>query len=248
MSAEDLAAVPGVPKGSDRILELQELDLSMDRLKARRELLESGEDLRTARATLAAAEARLGELKFALDDVSRQQRRLEGDVDSLDQKMKADNKRLYDGTVANPKELQSIRAEIENLGTRKERMEDQLIELMERREEIESGLGPIEAEVAEHRERVAEVEQSQAGELVEIEQALAERTAEREQLLPVFDEDLLELYTELRRQKKGVGAVALLDGVCGGCHQKLSPMYLERLKTAEGVRRCEYCRRILVFG
>ncbi len=248
MSAEDLASAPSAPKGSDRLLELQELDLSLDRLKSRRELLESGEDIRTARGGLAEAEARLGELKLSLDDVSRQQRKLEGDVDSLDQKMNADNKRLYDGSVANPKELQSIRAEVENLRGRKERMEDQLIELMERREEIESSLTPVEAEVAERRDRVAEIEESQASELLEIEKALAARTGEREALLHEFEEELLELYEDLRRQKKGVGAVALIDGVCQGCHQKLSSMYVEGLKRAEGIRRCEYCRRILVFG
>ncbi|MDQ4129398.1 MAG: C4-type zinc ribbon domain-containing protein, partial [Actinomycetota bacterium] len=139
-------------------------------------------------------------------------------------------------------------AEIENLRGRKERTEDHLLELMERREELESRIGPIEAEVAEHRDRVAEIEESQAGELMEIEQALTERNGEREALLPEFDEELLELYSDLRRQKKGVGAVALIDGVCQGCHQKLSPMYLERLKRTGGIRRCEYCRRILVFG
>ncbi len=248
MSAEDLASRSGAPRGSERLLELQELDLSVDRLNARRELLESGEDLRAARENLNAAERRLGEVKLALDDVSRQQGRLEGDVDSLDQKMKADEKRLYDGTIANPKELQSIRAEIENLRSRKGRMEDQLLELMERREELESTLGPIDAEATEHRDRVAEIEESQASELTDIEQAMIDRKAEREALVPEFDEELLELYTELRRAKKGVAAVALIDGVCQGCHQKLSPMYLEQLKRTEGNRRCEYCRRILVFG
>ncbi|MDP8956482.1 MAG: C4-type zinc ribbon domain-containing protein [Actinomycetota bacterium] len=248
MSAEDLASTPNAPKGSARILELQELDLSIDRLSARRELLESGDDVRVARARLADAEARLGELKLSIDEVSRNQRRLEQDVDSLDRKKQAENKRLLDGSVANPKELQAIQAEVQNLRGRKERIEDQLLELMERREELDSRLGPIEGEVAEHRDRVAEIEESQAGELVEIEQALAARSAEREALLPEFDEELLELYTDLRRQKKGVGAVALIDGVCQGCHQKLSPMYVERLKRTEGIRRCEYCRRILVFG
>ena len=248
MSAEDLASLPAAPKGSDRILELQELDLSIDRLNARRQLLESGEDLRTARSRLAEAESRLGELKLSIDEVARDQRRLEQDIDSLDRKIQAENKRLIDGTVANPKELQSIQAEVQNLRARKARIEDQLIDLMERREELESSLAPIEAEVTEHRDRVAEIEESEASELTEIEQALRERTAERERLLPAFDEELLELYTELRRQKKGVGAVALIDGVCQGCHQKLSPMYLERLKRSEGIRRCEYCRRILVFG
>ena len=248
MSAEDLRSTSRAPRGSGRLLELQELDLSIDRLNARRELLESGEDLRAAREQLAAAESRLGEQKLSIDEVARDQRRLEQDVDSLDRKIQAENKRLIDGTVANPKELQSIQAEVQNLRGRKGRMEDQLIELMERREELESSLGPIEAEVSEYRDRLGEIEESQGTESVEIEQALAARSAEREALLPEFDDELLELYTDLRRQKKGVGAVALIDGVCQGCHQKLSPMYVEQLKRTEGIRRCEYCRRILVFG
>ena len=57
----------------------------------------------------------------------------------------------------------------------------------------------------------------------------------------------LELYEDLRRQKKGIGAAALVDGVCQGCHEQLSAVQLDKLKRIDGVRRCEHCRRILVF-
>ena len=59
--------------------------------------------------------------------------------------------------------------------------------------------------------------------------------------------ELLGLYEDLRRQKRGVGAAALTDSVCQACHQQLSHVYLDRLRHSEGVRRCEYCRRILIF-
>ncbi|HWC31850.1 MAG TPA: C4-type zinc ribbon domain-containing protein, partial [Actinomycetota bacterium] len=62
-----------------------------------------------------------------------------------------------------------------------------------------------------------------------------------------FDEELVELYEGLRAQKRGVGAASLEDGVCQGCHQRLSALELDRLKRTEGIRRCEYCRRILVM-
>ena len=61
------------------------------------------------------------------------------------------------------------------------------------------------------------------------------------------DPELLELYEDLRRQKKGVGVAALVDGVCQGCHEKLSAVELDRLKRTEGIKRCEYCRRILIL-
>ena len=98
------------------------------------------------------------------------------------------------------------------------------------------------------RERLTEIERTSAGDLVEVERDLAERSAARAVLAREFPEDLMELYEDLRRQKKGVAAVQLIDGVCQGCHQKLSPRYLDQLKRADGVRRCEYCRRILVVS
>jgi predicted nucleic acid-binding Zn-ribbon protein len=36
--------------------------------------------------------------------------------------------------------------------------------------------------------------------------------------------------------------------VCQGCHEKLSAMERDKLKRGEGVKRCEYCRRILIIS
>ena len=234
------------PRGIDRLLELQELDLSIDRLRARREVLESGEDVRTARAGLEEAEGRLGELKVALDSLDREQRRLEGDVDPLTRKADSEQARMYDGSVVNPKELDAIQHEVANLRQRASRIEDELLEQMERREDLETRIKQAEAEAAEARDRLTEISGDSVHELEDISKGLAERIAEREQLVPALDEELVELYEDLRRQKRGVGAAALVDGVCQGCHQKLSAMELSRLKRQGGVKRCEYCRRILV--
>jgi len=242
------APEPDHTRGLDRLLKLQEIDLSIDRLTDRLGTLEAGEDLRLARGRLGEAEARLGELGLSIDAVATEQRRLEGDVDSIQRKIDAERSRLYDGSVANPKELQAIEAEVQGLQGRKSRMEDTLLDLMERREDLDARLGPLQEEAQEARRRVSEIEEGAAKEIVEIEKALAERSAERQALVPAFDPDLVELYEDLRRQKKGIGAVTLVDGVCQGCHQKLSAVYLDRLRKSEGIRRCEYCRRILVFG
>ncbi len=233
-------------KGLDRILELQGLDLSIDRLETRRNDLEMEEEVRERRKWVEEVEGRVGELRLALDSVVREERRLESEAASLEAKIAAEERRLYDGSVANPKELESIQHEVANLRQRKRRVEDAVLEQMERRENLEGQLPVLEAEMAEERQRATEIEASSERELAEIEQSLGSRRAEREALVTEFDEELLELYEDLRAQKKGVGAAVLRDGVCQGCHQKLAALELDRFKRAGGLRRCEYCRRILV--
>jgi uncharacterized protein len=234
-------------RGLDRILELQQLDLSIDRLEARRREIEAGAELEEARAGTRELEDRLGELKLALDSVRMEEGRLDQQVGTLDAKFQAEQRRLYDGSVANPKELESIQAELANIRSRKARLEDEELEQMARREDMESRLPGLEAELAEARAQVAEIESSSERELAEIARALEEQRARREALVREFDGELLDLYEDLRASKRGVGAAALRDGVCQGCHQKLSALELDRVKRAEGVRRCDYCRRILVI-
>jgi uncharacterized protein len=234
------------PRGIDRLLDLQELDLATDRLTARRDELESGEEVRAARAELERAEGLLGELRLALDSLDREQRRLEGDIDSLSRKAEDEQKRMYDGSVANPKELEAIQHEVDSLRSRRGRIEDELLEQMERREDLDGRISQAQSDSSTARERLSEVSGESVHELEDISKQLTERGAERERLLPALDEDLLDLYEDLRRQKRGVGAAALVDGVCQGCHQKLSAMEVSRLKKAPGIKRCEYCRRILV--
>jgi uncharacterized protein len=234
------------PRGLERLLELQDLDTAIDRLRARKELLEAASELREARAAATAAEDRVGQLRLEIDQLATHQRRLESDVDSLTQKMEAERTRLYDGSVANPKELQSIEHEVANLRGRIGRIEDEELELMERREGLDETLRGADQDAASAGEGVAEIERTSAADLVGVERDLSERTEARTALLPLFDEDLLDLYEDLRRSKKGVGAAALVDGVCLGCHQKISPMFLAGLRRTEPPWRCEYCRRIIV--
>ena len=79
-----------------------------------------------------------------------------------------------------------------------------------------------------------------------IEAELVQRIAAGQVARQKIDPEVLDLYEDLRKQKKGIGAAALVDGVCLGCHEQLSAMELDKLKRSEGVKRCEYCRRILV--
>jgi predicted nucleic acid-binding Zn-ribbon protein len=229
----------------DRLLELQELDLSIARLDARRLDLEGGEEVRAARARATQAEDRVGELRLAIDSVDRELARLEHEADAFGRKMKAEEGRLYDGSVANPKELEAIRHELEGLRARRTRVEDEELDQMERREDLDARLKGAEAELTEIRDRLSEIQGESGRELREVQEGLVARREERAGLAAEIDEGLLQTYEDLRLSKRGVGAAALSDGICQGCHQKLSSAEIARLKQVD-LKRCEYCRRILI--
>jgi hypothetical protein len=235
-------------RGMDRILELQELDTSIDRLTQRREQLEEGEAIAAVRAETEEAESRLGELRLGLDAVGRESSRLEHEIESMGSKLAAEEKRMYDGSIANAKELDALQHEISSLKDRRSRAEDELLDQMVRREDMEARATTAETELAAVRARLDAVGGDSVRELQEVEAGLTDRRNERDALVPALDEDLLELYEDLRRQKKGVGAAAIVDGVCQACHEKLSAVELDRLKHDDGIKRCEYCRRIVVFA
>lgn len=230
-----------------KLLALQEIDTAIDRLIARREVLESGGELVAARTEADAAERALGELRLQLDVVGRDGSKLEHEIDSLTQKAAAEDKRLYDGSIVNAKELESIQHEVENLKRRRSDREDEMLGLMEVREELERRAAEAQATSDALREQVEMVGGAALEELTTSGAELEAKLSERQALVPQIEPDILELYEDLRKQKKGIGAVALVDGVCQGCHEQLSAMELDKVKRVEGVRRCEHCRRILVF-
>jgi hypothetical protein len=229
------------------LLDLQALDLAIDRLRSRRAAIESGAELTTARAEADAAEARFGEHQLQIDTLNRDATKVEHEVDSLSQKTAAEEQRMSSGAIANARELEAIGHEIVNLKRRISDREDELLAIMERREAVEAGAKEAEAVAVERRAEAEHVAAASADELGTVEADLAAKEAQRPALAATIDPDTLELYEELRPQKKGVGAAALLDNVCQGCHEQLSAVELDHVRHSDGLVRCDHCRRILVL-
>jgi predicted nucleic acid-binding Zn-ribbon protein len=70
--------------------------------------------------------------------------------------------------------------------------------------------------------------------------------AARTALSAKFDRELLALYDDLRASKGGVGAAALSDDTCLGCHIKLPAQEVARVRSTPGMAFCDECGRILV--
>ncbi|HEU5264825.1 MAG TPA: C4-type zinc ribbon domain-containing protein [Gaiellaceae bacterium] len=231
-----------------RLLDLQRVDTAIDRLRQRKADLPEQRILDGLSAELEAARVAHAAKQSDLDSIAQDQGRLEGEVSMIEDKIKHESERLYGGDISNPKELASIQAELDGLRRRKNHLEDQDLEIMERRESVEAELAQLKEKLDELTSRRAEAETARDTAAVEIETDLAKNGSEREQVAPEIPAELLEIYDDLRSKKEGVGVAALVGGVCRGCGVSLSPMALDAIKHAasDDIPRCENCRRLVV--
>jgi predicted nucleic acid-binding Zn-ribbon protein len=186
--------------------------------------------------------------RAAEQDIATEQRKAESDVDQVRDRAARDQQRLDSGAISTPRELESLRHEIETLAKRQSDLEDVVLETMERREAEQQRIADLTERAA-----AAETELADLGRALDA--ARAELTSERDKLaseraaategLPA---DLLALYEKLRASSNGVGAAALKQRRCEGCRLELdiSELNAIRAKPADAVVRCDNCRRILV--
>jgi predicted nucleic acid-binding Zn-ribbon protein len=228
------------------LLQLQRVDSTIDRLQGRLAHLPEQSALDALEARAEGLDSQIAERQAVFDDVSTRQRRLDFEVDTLVQKIRAESGRLYSGVVSNAKELQDISREVEALKRRKSVLEDNDLEVMEERDGVEKQL---EALTTDRSSLAAEIERAR----VARDQAAGETglqldaaEAERQRWVPRVDPQLLKVYDTIRASKGGVGAAAMIDGTCQGCHMRLPAQEAERVRTTGGLVRCDECQRILV--
>ena len=248
MPAGTLTRVPTEvePAVLQHLLDLQSEDTAIKRLAERRASLPEARRLAEVNENLAELEADLQIANRQNTDAAREQERLEGEIELLDQKVAREEQRMYSGNVANPKELSSLQAEVEALKRKKSSMEDELLDVMERREQIGETVQTLSAEREEAARESAELTAKVEGLTGEIDSELKGHESQRVEVASTIPDDLLALYDKLRESKNGVGAAALVDGTCQGCHTKLPAKEVERVKSEGGLQRCDNCRRILV--
>lgn len=228
------------------LLELQKIDSAIDRLTSRLHNLPEQAELDALEERQRTLEAQTGEREAALDEVIARQRKLDTEVDNVGKKIALEEARLNAGDIANPRELSAIGAEIESLKRRRIRFEDEDLEVMEERENLERELKVLTDELEVLRTQVSEaiVKRDTAG--GEVAEELEKFTERRQGWVPRIDPELLGYYDNLRRSKHGVAAAALQGAMCLGCHMQLPAQELARVRANKGMSRCDECGRILV--
>jgi predicted nucleic acid-binding Zn-ribbon protein len=227
------------------LLDLQVVDSEIDRLIHERESVPALTDYRRAHTALEAvtkehdeAASLLRELELALDKTS-------GELELAEAKLASEQNRLYAGGLS-ARDADYLRREVEILGRKKSEMEDEVLELMERREETATSLEALQASVSEANAEKQRLEEIITDAWKDIDARLARKERRKADIVPLISDELLDLYERLRSQKDdGVAVGRLAEGVCGACHLRLTPAE-QNEATRRDPPRCIHCSGILV--
>lgn len=231
----------------ERLLEVQAHDTRLDQLHHRTEHLPARDERDAATAALDAVERSLGAETATRDDLVRQQRRLDDEIETIATKRKAVEGRLYSGEVTNARELQDLQEEVEALGRRISQLEDQQLEIMVALEPVEARVGELEATRTQRRTVLDDAERRLAAAEAEIAVEVDEAAAARASVAEDVPAELLAEYEVLRGGRGGIGVARLVGTQCGGCHLTLSAVEAARIrKQPDEVTHCEECGRLLV--
>ena len=178
-----------------------------------------------------------------LEDLQRQQRTIERDIEDVVIKLTKFENDLYSGRTANTKELAGMQQEIENLKSKRRSLEDRELGLMESVEKAETAVSLLETRLQHLETSWTEEQQSLQNALKNSEKTLSALRMVRAAAAESIDADTLAMYTELKKQK-GTAVAKVERGICTGCRIQISTNEQQKVRSGSLVR-CSSCGRIL---
>jgi predicted nucleic acid-binding Zn-ribbon protein len=230
------------------LLEVQALDSRADLLRHQRTSLPELAEIAALEAERTKLDGERIDATMAVDDLTREQAKVDADVEQVKARRARDRDRMDKGLIANPKDLQRMQGELESLERRINSLEDDELEVMARLEDAQSTLDSVVARIGAIDARLEMLRSSRDQKTTELDESLRELDDERGPAIGKLPSDLVALYDRLRVQKGGVGAAELRARQCTGCRLSIDSAELVVIRSAapDEVVRCEECQRILV--
>lgn len=173
------------------------------------------------------------------------QRDLELEIQGLRAECEALERKLYEGSIRNPKELGELAAKVDSLKRLLARKEEDLLEAMIGREEAEAARDEAQARLQEVQAAWKADQAALQAEKDGLENRLAQVAQGRQALVPSIPTQDLDAYHTLRRTKGGLAVAIMRAQACVACGMEVPPGYLQRGREM-GLLFCGNCERILV--
>jgi hypothetical protein len=224
------------------LVKLQGIETEIGNIKSI--INDSDRKLETLDAGLVEFERTIEEQEAIIEELKKKYRDYESDTRiHLDREKKTQAKLR---SVKTNREYQSLLKEIEEEKAKNSKIEDKMIECLDRMDEIEKN-------IAKKKDEYVQVSNSVMNEKEKIKQEseqgrikLSILDKDRENVSRMIDPELLKKYLIIKKQNPGsLAVVPVKNALCHGCNVNLPPQLYNELFLGDTLKFCPNCQRII---
>jgi predicted nucleic acid-binding Zn-ribbon protein len=227
------------------LVKLQGIETEIGNIKSI--INDSHRKLETLDAGLVEFERTIEEQEAIIEALKKKYRDYESDTRiHLDREKKTQAKLR---AVKTNREYQSLLKEIEEEKAKNSKIEDKMIECLDRMDEIEKN-------IAKKKDEYVQVSHSVMNEKEKIKQeseqgriTLSKLDKDRENVSRMIDPELLKKYSIIKKQNPGsLAVVPVKNALCHGCNVNLPPQLYNELFLGDSLKFCPNCQRIIYLN
>jgi predicted nucleic acid-binding Zn-ribbon protein len=224
------------------LVKLQGIETEIGNIKSI--INDAARKLETLDAGLVEFERTIEEQEAIIEELKKKYRDYESDTRiHLDREKKTQAKLR---SVKTNREYQSLLKEIEEEKAKNSKIEDKMIECLDRMDEIEKN-------IAKKKDEYVQVSHSVMNEKEKIQQEseqgklkLSKLDKDRENVSRMIDPELLKKYLIIKKQNPGsLAVVPVKNALCHGCNVNLPPQLYNELFLGDSLKFCPNCQRII---
>ena len=237
-------AVKATTKELETLLAIQALLVSNQKLERQAASLAKGGELEIARAALLQNSQALSAARSDHEEILRDIRRLETDLELVGKREATDRERLANTAVA--RDVAGLQHELETLKKRRSDLEDVELELLDRKEQSDQVMNELIATNEKLETDLQLTKERIQLELSDLKRQFESSKAEMHTLRSQVSEDLLALFDQ--KASRGIAIGKLQKNACTACNMSLTATALSDLHNvpAGEVASCPECQAILV--
>ena len=188
----------------------------------------------------------LDQQESTIKEMNHQYRAYESDAQTNLDRIKKSEAKLH--SVKTNKEYQSSLKEIDDLKEKNSKLEDEMIEFLERIEEADKVLKTKMAAYSALKTEIQTEKETIQREAQEERHKLDKLNDQWKTLSESIDAELLDTFNRIKaNQTNKIGIVAVSSSVCQGCHMNIPPQLYNELQRGDKLQRCPICERIIYW-
>jgi predicted nucleic acid-binding Zn-ribbon protein len=188
------------------------------------------------------------ELKDKFDEKQKLLKQAEHQVEDQTLKIDQNQKKLYSGTITNPKELEDLQMESDSLGKYLTVLEERQLEAMIEHDQAKANLDQASAIVEELSNQKQLSDSKLKTEKEELEIRVKELQEEKESTLKSTDIPDLVTYEKLRKNLNGIAVTLMISNSCSSCGSNIPSAIAQEARSPKTLVNCPTCKRILHSG